>query len=87
VLSVADRGCGIAADVLPRIFDLYFTTKRDGSGIGLAMTYRIVQLHSGFIDVESMVGQGTTFSIRIPLATTEKGRNVPEAAYALRGVV
>ena len=66
VLSVTDQGEGIAHDVLPRIFDLYFTTKKDGSGIGLAMTYRIVQLHSGVVDVESEVGSGTKFTIRIP---------------------
>ena len=88
VLSVRDEGCGIPPDILPRIFDLYFTTKRDGSGIGLAMTYRLVQLHSGFIDVDSTVDEGTTFSIRIPLAAnTDKARSIPAPAHALRGVI
>jgi signal transduction histidine kinase len=88
VLSVKDQGCGIPVDVLPRIFDLYFTTKKEGSGIGLAMTYRLVQLHSGFIDVESKEGAGTTFSIRIPLGSAvEKVREIPDPAHALRGVL
>ena len=68
VLSIADTGVGIAQEVLPRIFDLYFTTKKDGSGIGLAMCYRIVQLHSGVIDVQSEPGRGTTFVLKIPLS-------------------
>ena len=53
VIEVADEGEGIPRDVLPKIFDLYFTTKAKGSGIGLAMTYRIVQMHGGSMDVQS----------------------------------
>ncbi len=88
VLSVRDQGCGIPADILPRIFDLYFTTKKEGSGIGLAMTYRLIQLHSGFIDVESTEGAGTSFSIRIPLGgSVDKLRDTPDPAHALRGVL
>ena len=68
VLTISDTGEGIASEVLPRIFDLYFTTKKDGSGIGLSMCYRIVQLHSGVIEVESEPGRGTTFTVRIPLS-------------------
>ena len=75
VLSVIDEGEGIAEDVLPRIFDLYFTTKKDGSGIGLAMTYRIVQLHSGIVEVKSEIGQGSVFTIRIPCAHSSEPRN------------
>ena len=74
VLSVRDEGEGIAADVLPRIFDLYFTTKREGSGIGLAMTYRIVQLHSGVVEVESELGHGSVFTMRIPCAHSSESR-------------
>ncbi len=66
VLSIRDEGTGIPPEVLPRIFDLYFTTKKDGSGIGLAMTYRIVQLHNGKLDVESHLGKGTRFTLRVP---------------------
>ena len=66
ILSIRDEGMGIAPEVLPKIFDLYFTTKKDGSGIGLSMTYRIVQLHNGKLDVESEMGRGTKFTLRIP---------------------
>ncbi len=75
VLSIADNGEGIASEVLPRIFDLYFTTKKEGNGIGLAMCYRIVQLHSGLLEVESEPGQGTTFTIRIPLSHIAEREN------------
>jgi PAS domain S-box-containing protein len=68
VLRISDTGVGISQEVLPRIFDLYFTTKKDGSGIGLAMCYRIVQLLSGVIEVESEPGHGTTFTLRLPLS-------------------
>jgi signal transduction histidine kinase len=68
MLSVEDTGVGIPADALGRIFDLYFTTKSGGSGIGLSMVYRIVQLHGGEIEVESIVGRGTTFRLLLPAA-------------------
>ncbi len=68
VLRISDTGLGISQEVLPRIFDLYFTTKKDGSGIGLAMCYRIVQLLSGVIEVESEPGHGTTFILKLPLS-------------------
>ena len=74
VLRIADQGVGIPPEISEKIFDLYFTTKSGGSGIGLAMTYRILQLHHGSVDVQSKVGRGTEFSLRIPLAATEWGR-------------
>jgi signal transduction histidine kinase len=74
VLRIADEGVGIPPEIREKIFDLYFTTKSEGSGIGLAMTYRILQLHHGSVDVQSKVGRGTEFSLRIPLAATEWGR-------------
>jgi signal transduction histidine kinase len=49
-----------------KVFQLYFTTKEKGSGIGLAMTYRAVQLHNGTVDFVSEVGQGTTFRLQFP---------------------
>jgi signal transduction histidine kinase len=74
VLRIADNGVGIPLEIREKIFDLYFTTKSGGSGIGLAMTYRILQLHHGSVDVQSKVGRGTEFFLRIPLAATEWGR-------------
>jgi signal transduction histidine kinase len=77
-ITVRDNGVGIPDEIRPRIFDLYFTTKKEGSGIGLAMTYRIVQLHHGQIDVESKPGSGTTFVLRLPLISAGSGqRAVP----------
>jgi C4-dicarboxylate-specific signal transduction histidine kinase len=60
-----DTGQGIAPDHLERIFDLYFTTKDQGTGIGLSMVYRTVQLHDGDIEVQSVVGKGTTFRVTL----------------------
>ncbi len=77
VLSIADEGTGIPDDIKEKIFDLYFTTKSGGSGIGLAMTYRILQLHHGSVEVQSRIDRGTEFRLRIPLAATEWGRRHP----------
>jgi PAS domain S-box-containing protein len=74
LLSIHDQGSGISSDVRDKIFDLYFTTKKDGSGIGLAMTYRIVELHNGSIEVESDATRGTTFILRFPLSTLQESR-------------
>ncbi len=74
VLRIADQGPGIPEEIRGKIFDLYFTTKSGGSGIGLAMTYRILQLHNGSIEVQSEPGRGTEFQLRIPLAAAEWGR-------------
>jgi signal transduction histidine kinase len=72
VVEVIDEGEGIPAELLPRIFELYFTTKPKGSGIGLAMTYRILQLHGGAMEVRSNADvnspeRGTTFTFRLPI--------------------
>jgi hypothetical protein len=67
-IRISDTGSGIDAALRDKIFSLYFTTKKAGSGIGLAMTFRIVQLHDGTIDFTSEPGHGTTFSIRLPMA-------------------
>lgn len=66
-LEVADSGPGIPADVREKVFQLYFTTKTRGSGIGLAMTYRAVQLHNGSIWFTSEEGLGTTFHLEFPV--------------------
>jgi signal transduction histidine kinase len=67
-VRVEDTGVGIAKEHLSKIFDLYFTTKDHGTGIGLSMVYRIVQLHDGEIEVESTQGRGTTFRVLLPQA-------------------
>ncbi len=77
VIKVRDQGIGISEELRQKIFDLYFTTKKGGSGIGLAMTYRILQLHHGSIEVQSEVGRGSEFQLRIPLAVTDRGRRHP----------
>jgi PAS domain S-box-containing protein len=65
-LSISDEGVGIPPEIREKIFNLYYSTKGKGSGIGLAMTYRVVQLHNGTIDFTSEVGKGTTFRLRFP---------------------
>ena len=67
-VDVEDTGVGIAPDHLGKIFDLYFTTKEKGSGIGLSMVYRIVQLHDGEVEVQSTPGSGTRFRLIFPQA-------------------
>jgi signal transduction histidine kinase len=67
-VSVTDTGVGIKPEHLQRIFDLYFTTKERGSGIGLSMVFRTVQMHDGEIEVQSTPGAGTTFRILLPQA-------------------
>ena len=74
VLRISDEGTGIPDEIREKIFDLYFTTKSGGSGIGLAMTYRILQLHHGSVEVQSRPDRGTEFQLRIPLSATEWGR-------------
>src|SRR5580704_16227613 len=67
-IRVGDSGKGIAPEHRARVFQLFFTTRPGGSGIGLASAYRAVQLHDGEIDFDSEVGRGTTFRIDLPLA-------------------
>ncbi len=67
-ITVGDTGKGIALEHRQKIFQLFFTTRPGGSGIGLASAFRIVQLHNGSIDFTSEVGRGTTFRIELPLA-------------------
>ena len=67
-LRVEDTGVGIPPEHLDRIFDLYFTTKDHGNGIGLSMVYRIIQMHDGEVEVQSTPGRGTTFKLLLPRA-------------------
>jgi PAS domain S-box-containing protein len=66
-VTIADEGVGIPSEDLEKIFALYYTTKPEGSGIGLSLVYRTVQLHDGSIDVSSEIGRGTTATIRFPV--------------------
>jgi signal transduction histidine kinase len=66
-IRISDTGPGIPPELRDKIFRLYFTTRKEGSGIGLAMTFRIVQLHNGAIDFTSEPGKGASFFIRLPI--------------------
>jgi signal transduction histidine kinase len=68
IAEVRDQGGGIPQDLHDKIFELYFTTKKDGSGIGLAQTYQVLQWHYGSVDFESTEGTGTVFRFHIPAA-------------------
>lgn len=65
-IKIADTGVGIPPEARSKIFSLYYTTKPSGTGVGLAMSYRIVQLHDGFIDFSSEPNRGTTFRLTLP---------------------
>ena len=67
-IEVNDQGGGIPPEIQDKVFNLYFTTKKAGSGIGLAMSYRVLQLHNGAIDFVTEIGRGTTFRLLLPLA-------------------
>ncbi len=68
LVRLEDNGVGIPSQHLERIFDPFFTTKREGTGLGLSLSYWIVQRHDGELDLVSQPGQGTAVSIRLPLA-------------------
>jgi signal transduction histidine kinase len=68
-LEIRDSGVGIPPDAQKRIFSLFYTTKPGGTGVGLAMAFRVVQLHNGTIDFTSEVNRGTTFRITLPAGT------------------
>lgn len=78
-IMIADQGRGIPADVLPRIFDPYFSTKETGSGLGLAISFSIVKKHEGCIAVESEEGIGTVFSIYLPASHQKEGERLSTA--------
>ncbi len=71
-ISIRDFGTGISREHLSRIFDPFFTTKHQGSGLGLATCYSIIKKHNGFIEVESILGSGTTFHIFLPASPAQK---------------
>jgi signal transduction histidine kinase len=69
VLDIADSGPGIPEDLVDKVFDLYVTTKESGSGVGLSLVYRIVQLHGGDVRIESEPGKGTRATITLKEST------------------
>lgn len=78
VIGIADDGPGIDPDNLSQIFQAYYSTRKGGSGLGLAMTRRIIRAHGGRVEVDSRLGEGTSFSFYLPLdsnesTTTEQG--------------
>jgi two-component system NtrC family sensor kinase len=68
--AFSDTGCGIPPENLQRIFDPFFTTKPDGTGLGLSVSAGVVSRHGGTITLQSQVNQGTTFTVRLPVATS-----------------
>ncbi len=82
-VTITDSGVGIAPDILPRIFDPYFSTKKTGGGLGLATVYSIVKRHQGHIEVQSAPGRGTTFTLWLPAA--EPAPSAPPIAMAAAG--
>jgi len=65
-IGITDTGCGIAPENLSRIFDRYFTTKKEGTGLGLTVVERIIKAHGGRVSVESKLGKGTSFFVNLP---------------------
>ena len=78
-IAIRDYGCGIPIEVLPRIFDPYFTTRSGSSGLGLATAYAIVAKHGGTISVESIAGDGSLFTIELPASQQTPAPELPVA--------
>jgi two-component system NtrC family sensor kinase len=72
-ITFADSGPGIPEKDRERIFDPFYTTKEHGTGLGLAISYGIVEQHGGTIGVESHIGKGTTFTVQLPVGTSDPG--------------
>ena len=66
--DISDTGIGISEENLSKVFEPYFSTKETGTGLGLAIVHKIVELHNGSIDIESKVGDGTKFTVKLPKA-------------------
>lgn len=79
-ISVRDEGVGMSDSVLEKIFDPYFTTKQDGSGLGLASCYSIITRHGGVIEAESKEGEGATFTFYLPVSTKPLERKEADAS-------
>lgn len=84
-ISIEDQGIGISEEHLNKIFDPYFTTKKEGSGLGLSSVYSIIKNHNGFIEALSLVGKGTTFEIYLPASSKEVTRKLEESGLLITG--
>ncbi|NOY61358.1 MAG: PAS domain S-box protein [Calditrichaeota bacterium] len=71
-ITFTDNGTGIAQDILPKVFDPYFSTEEGGSGLGLSTSYSILKKHGGYISVQSKPDEGTTFSVYLPASSVEE---------------
>lgn len=80
-LTITDQGSGISSQILPKIFDPYFTTKEHGSGLGLTICYSIVKRHGGHISVQSVEGKGTSFTIYLPVSSVQAENEVREDSF------
>ncbi len=79
-VTVKDNGCGIPEEVIPKMFEPFFSTKSKGTGLGLAIAFEIMEAHNGFIQVESQIGEGTTVKIYLP--SVNRGENHAARAYS-----
>ncbi|HLJ25581.1 MAG TPA: ATP-binding protein [Candidatus Angelobacter sp.] len=82
IITVRDEGPGIPAEIRDKIYNLYFTTKKGGTGIGLSMAYRVLQLHNGSLEFDSTEGSGVTFTLRLPLVESGGVSEQPATAPA-----
>ncbi len=72
ILKISDNGCGMNDETKERIFEPYYTTKANGTGLGMAMSYKIIKEFSGDISVDSVLGEGSVFTLSIPIPQTKK---------------
>lgn len=82
-LTITDEGIGISSQHLPKIFDPYFSTKEKGSGLGLTICYSIVKKHGGHISVQSVEGEGTSFTVYLPISSNIVNKVAVEDAFLI----
>ena len=82
-LTIKGEGLDISSQILPKIFDPYFSTKEHGSGLGLTICYSIVKKHGGHISVQSIVGKGTSFTVYLPVSGVQTEDHADEDVLIL----